>query len=871
MQHWKRWLIFGAATLVFLAMTYVLFTFLFLDFFVDLWWFESLGYKAYFLLRLFYRYLIFIFVLTAFFALFFLNFWVASRYLGHSSSCSVDSAPNHPKLHKVMLLFQTGSLKIYTPISILMAVPMASPFFDKWEQGLLFFFAPESGISDKTFGADISFYLFRLPIYQLLQNRFLIVFSLLFLALALLYFVEHHLLCRDDEELPRGAKIHLTVIAVVIVLAQAWGFMLERLSLVYTDSHMPHFFGPGFVEMWIDLPLIWLTAFSFLGAAFSTIVYIHRRKGAVVLLVFAACFFGTSTMKTTRFLQAPTQAYFVGPNEPVRERPFIERSVRSTLAAYRLDNVETRDYRVGDDKTVLFSQGDGLQESLRNIPVWDRELLDEVYEQVQSFRTYYTFPEVDVDRYTVNGLYQQVHLAARELDTSRLPETARNWINTHLQYTHGYGVVMSPAAQSGDEPMIWFVKDIPIQSDFDFHINRPEIYYGMERFPEFTLAPNDIGEIDLAAGNGNEGLINYEGSGGIPLTSFRKLLFSVYFGDKNIFFTDKTNADTRLLLRRNIRGTIRRLTPFFTLDNDPYIVATREGLFWIIDGYTLSEMYPNAQKFGPRFVPKGLLPDDIAQLDFNYIRNSVKIVVDAYNGNVDYYVADTEDPIIRGYQRVYPGLLKDMDEMPAEIKKHIRYPKVLFTVQMGIYSKYHQTDPNTFYLEEDNWEFTRMDVDRYVAPYYLTLNLFDSETFEFMQVTPMSPLGRNNLRALAIAGCDGDNYGKILVYRFPKGQQVYGPSQITALINQDTAIAQVLTLWSQAGSQVRFGRMIILPVADSVLYIQPIYLQASSRLNIPELKRIVVSQGTYVVEARSLQEGLDKIEQRIRGREPATN
>ncbi|MFW5908774.1 MAG: UPF0182 family protein, partial [Desulfosalsimonas sp.] len=341
---------------------------------------------------------------------------------------------------------------------------------------------------------------------------------------------------------------------------------------------------------------------------------------------------------------------------------------------------------------------------------------------------------------------------------------------------------------------------------------------------------------------------------GIPVDSiFRKLLFSIYFNDRNILFTTKTNQDSKILFRRNIKEAIGHLTPYFKLDSDPYLVATKESLFWIQDAYTRSRWYPNAEPYDN---DKG----------YNYIRSSVKIVIDAYNGNIDYYIADSDDPLVTAYSRIYPGLFKSMEDMPSDIRAHVRYPKDIFQIQMDIYKKYHQTDAQTFYRDEDAWEFAHQKEkeireigSQSMQAYYLTLDLIEKDKPEFMLISPMSPKNRPNLRALVIAGCDDPNYGKFYAYNFSKGMQAYGPSQISALIDQDTRIAEQFTLWDQAGSEVKRGRMIILPIADVVFYIQPVYLSASAELKIPQLQRLIVTQGDVVAMDVSLEKGFEKI------------
>jgi uncharacterized membrane protein (UPF0182 family) len=481
-------------------------------------------------------------------------------------------------------------------------------------------------------------------------------------------------------------------------------------------------------------------------------------------------------------------------------------------------------------------------------------MLDDVYKQLQNLRTYYDFPNVNVDRYTVNDFYQQVFLSARELNYTSIPEGAKNWVNEHLSYTHGFGAVMTPADQAGGEPLVWFIHGIPPESEYGFEIKQPGIYYGQDA-NNYVIAPNTSGEIDYPKGATNV-MTSYSGKGGVPIDSLiKRFVFSVFFKDKNIFFTTKMTPDSRMLLRRTLAERVRILAPYLIFDSEPYVVVTQNKLYWIQDAYTASDMYPISVPF-------------TAQTgEINYIRNSVKIIMDAYDGSVDFYLFDPQDPIIGAYSRIYPGVFKDASQMPDELQAHVRYPKEIFETQMAIYAKYHQTDPEVFYQQEDTWNFAKtykgMEASE-IKPYYLTLDLIKPGRFDFLLLLPMSPSGRDNLRSLTLVGCDRPYYGKIIVYNFPKGELVYGPSQIYALANQDTEIAQQFTLWDQAGSEVDRGKIIVLPVGKVILYIQPVYLKSATQIKIPELKRLIVSQGQIVIMEKSLEEGYAQLQKRIK-------
>jgi uncharacterized membrane protein (UPF0182 family) len=837
---WKKIVLITTAALAAIGLAVILLKLIFVDFVVDFWWFQSQEMAGYFLMRLIYRYLVFALFAAIFFGFFTVNFWFASRVVG------VDETSPDKNSKNLIKTLHNGLRRLYLPLSFLMALPIAVPMYLHWEKALLFLFGGASGATDPLLGKDISFYLLSLPIYTLLQKEVLVAFIMLLVGVVFLYWYESRLLAIQDQTLPRRARVHVSLLALATVAIVCWGFLLERYDLLYETVNLPVFFGPGYVEMRIVLPMIWLSVIFLAAFGICLVVCLNRRAGWKLPVIVGVLFALSVMGKNADYVNNLVRKYVVAPNQIARERPYIDANIRSTLAAYGLDAVQTQDFKT-QSKPDFDADDPALVRRLQNIPVWDREMLGGVYEELQGIRTYYSFPTIDVDRYTVEDSYRQVYLGAREIQFSKLPESAQNWINLHLQYTHGQGVVMIPAAQAGDEFMTWFIKDIPPRSEFGLSLNRTSIYFGLEDKP-YAIVPNDAGEIGSPVGD-DESIVHYDGNGGAPVNSlWRKLLFSMYFKDRNIFFTAKTNDRSRLLFRRNILDRITHITPFLKLDQDPYIVSTAEGLFWIQDAYTTADNYPLAPA-----VEQG----------FNYIRNSVKIVVDAYHGKVVYYLADSTDPIINAYRRMYPGVFRPLAEMPADLQKHIRYPRDIFLTQVGVYAKYHQQDPERFYRQEDIWEFSKIPQGRNLVPakpYYLTLDLIEPGQDDFLLFMPMAPFGRDNLRALIIAGSDGDNYGKIFTYRFPRDQQVYGPAQVHSLVNQDIVISEQFTLWDQEGSEVILGKMIIEPTGGSLLYIQPVYLQEEGTLKIPQLKRLIMALGDAVVMAPSLEEAAVMLE-----------
>lgn len=861
-KRWKRILLGSLAVLLLLLVLVPLLALLYTDFVVDMWWHESLGYGFYFWQRLLYRFVVFFVATLVFFLFFYLNFRIAARFLHPNAKTRVGERPDS-KAERLLKLLRTGSASVYLPLSLLLALILARPLYSQWETTLLFLAAPAAGSVDPLYGKDISYYLFSLPVYQSLLTETFIALLVMLAALSVLYFLEARTQAHNNQLFPRGARVHLAIVVLMIFLVGVGGLFLERHLLVYVDQHMPLFFGPGFAQITVILPLIWASIVSLVALAVAVQVYLLARRGFRVVIGLGVLFLAILGLRTVPGIAQAVQDYIVEPDEQARETPYMVNNIRATLAAYDLEGVETRPYRFPQVQRDLSEPDQEIR--LRNIPVWDRDVLLKVYRELQEIRTYYNFLSVDIDRYVIDDLYQQVFLAARELGFENLPQDSKTWINRWFKFTHGYGAVMSPAAQVGEEPKDWFLRDIPPRSDHGLEIATPGIYYGLEQLNP-VIAPNRLGEI---AYPGDTGVVeeDYRGSGGINIFDpLSRAVFAIYYRDYRIFFSGAIRPDSRMLIRRNIHESMTRLTPFFLLDRDPYIVVTNDRIYWIQDAYTWSGRYPNVhtETFGYEYYDGHMRSPREATV--NYIRNSVKIVIDAYDGTMDYYIAEPDDPIVRGFSRIYPGLLKPLDEFPEALRPHLRYPKDLFTLQMQVYSKYHQTEPAVFYGQEDRWMFPHIEredgvVD--VLPYFLTLNLINPHRFEHLLLVPLNPKGKENMRAIAVAGSDGDNYGRIIVYSFPTGMLIHGISQVEAIINQDSAISQQFTLWSQGGADVARGNLILLLLDGVLTYVQPVYLKASGDVQIPELKRVIVSQGGLVAMEPSLDEAFEALRQRV--------
>lgn len=863
------------------------------DLVVDLWWYQSLGLGFFFWQRMLYSYVVFGLATALFFFFFYYNFKIASRYLrvrplGPTKfllrikrkfkrtpprNALVLNGPSDRQtaaVRKRWAIFQwltVGSRKFYVLISLILAVVIAQPLYHNWEQALLFIFAPSAGIADPVYGHDIGYYLFTLPLLRAILDETLIALLILLTILAIVYALELRAVTKRSMELPGGVRRHLSVIIALIFLVLIAEQVFQRQLLLYSAEHVPLFFGPGYTEMNVVLPLIWASLVMLVGLGSSLVWYINRKRGLPLVIIFAFFLASTVGLRYWDVLPETVQDYIVAPDELARQQDYISYNIAATLDAFDLARVETRPYAITSLDAPI-AEPDEI--SLRNIPVWDKEMLLDVYRELQEMRTYYSFLNVSTDRYTIDGKYQQVFISARELDFDRLPQDSQNWVNQWFKYTHGYGAVMSPAAQVGEEPKEWFLKDIPPRSDYGLTIEEPGIYFGLQDLND-VIAPNALGEISFP---GESGVVldDFRGGTGIPINGlFHRAIFALFYRDYRFFFTTAIQRDSRILIRRNVPSTIRVVTPFLELDQDPYLVVTPERMYWIVDAYTISDNYPYAEPVNQR-ASGGFDSAMISPIpkEFNYIRNSVKIVVDAYSGDMTYYLADPKDPIARAYRRMYPGLLKSMDQFPEALRPHIRYPRDLFVTQMNVYAKYHQTNPAVFYGQEDRWMFPRVSrggVMKTLIPYYVTLNLINRRQFEHLLIAPMNPDGRENMRAIAVVSSDGDNYGRIVVYSFPTGTLVHGLSQIDALIEQDSAIAQQFTLWGQGGAEIQRGKLILVIIDDVITYVQPVYMKAAHGVKIPQLVRVIVSQRGNVAMEPSFEEALAALREGRPGRD----
>jgi len=692
------------------------------------------------------------------------------------------------------------------------------------------------GIADPVFNRDLGFYFFNLPFYHFIYSLIMSMLVITSIMVGIVYLLNASAnLFMVDWDDYSFAKKHLSFLFAAIFALKAWGYKLATFDNLY--SNQGAVFGAAYTD--IHARLVANQVLMVVALAVAALLLINLYVGKFRWTLYSIGVWVVLAILMGGVYPTVIQNFVVKPNEFNLEKPYIETGIQFTRQAYGLDEMENKQFDIDYNLTPADIQAN--EATIRNIRLWDWQPLGETYRSLQELRPYYVFNDVDIDRYTVNGRYRQVMLSAREIEQT--PEQARAWVNQRLMFTHGYGLVMSPVTEIAQEGFPeFFIKDIPPQFATDITISRPEIYFG-EKTDNYAIVNTKQDEFDYPMGDQNV-LAQYQGNKGIPVNSFaRRLVLSWTLRDYKMILSSEVTNESQILMNRNIVSRTREVAPYLSYDEDPYMVIDPEGrLFWIMDAYTYSSMYPYSKPYD--------------QAGHNYIRNSVKVVCDAYTGEMSFYVADSQDPMIQTYQKIFPDLYKPIEEMPAGLKPHIRYPVDLFRIQANIYSLYHISDPGVFYNKEDIWvipnELTG-GAETPIEPYYIIMRLPGESVAEYILMLPYTPNGRPNMIAWMCARMDGDNYGKKLVFQFPKQETVYGPMQIETRINQDTEISRQLTLWDQRGSSALRGNLLVIPINNSILYIEPLYLQAETSI-MPELKRVIAAYGNMVV----MEETLDK-------------
>ena len=736
-------------------------------------------------------------------------------------------------------------------VSLVVAFFSATSMAGSWQTLALWWYGARTGgaaaAADPIFGRPLSFYLFRLPGWELLVDWLLVLAIVACLTGLLFLVITAGARAADRYRLGDGSSPWrgLLLASSFLLLVAAANLYLDRFDRLF--EHHTIFDGVTYTDAHILLPGLLLVCVALLAGAVLALVGALRNAGGVSLLVAAApaalCY-GVLTL-----VGWYVASFVVKPNELVREMPFIAHNIELTRRAYGLDQFTQSEFPA--ETSVAAADPAGNQQTLNNIRLWDWHALQDTLRQVQEIRTYYDFPDIDIDRYTFNGTTREVMLAARELNVEKLPESSRNWINEKLIYTHGYGLTMNPVNGFTPEGLPTFLlRDMPVQSTVPgLVVTRPEVYFGQLTDTDVYVKTRQQ-EFDYPQGQTNS-VTNYAGDGGIVVGGFfRRLLLSLDRGDVGkVPFSDDINAGSRLLMRRNIRERVATLAPFLTLDEDPYLVVNEDGrLSWMIDAFTTSDSYPystHSTLSGGTVLGGGV---DLGDRTVNYMRNSVKVVVDPYNGTTTFYVFDPADPVLSAYRGLFPTLFRDAGEMPAGLRRHVRYPEMLFQVQSAMYGLYHMTDPAVFFNREDLWTVateTSSDSNggqtvRPMQPNYVLMKLPGGTHEEFIEILPFTPANRNNLIGWIAGRCDGANYGKAMVYDFPKSRLVDGPQQIEARIDQNAQLSGQLTLWNQQGSHAVRGNLLVIPIGRALLYAEPIYLQAQQS-PMPELRLVVLA------------------------------
>ncbi|MBD0301330.1 MAG: UPF0182 family protein [Tolypothrix sp. T3-bin4] len=819
-----------------------------------------------------------------------LNFWDLSKESLLSSFYSKLGTQNSALI--LLLGLTIGILINYqfwlSAIALLISLLFAWMLSARWDKFLEYFHKVSFQQTEPLFDKDISFYVFSLPIWELLSSWVSGLFLYSLVSVALIYLLSGNSLSEGRfKGFSIAQRLHLNALTFLVMLAIAFRYYILRYQLLYSTDGVSY--GASYTNVNIQLPIY--TGLSLFAVAIAIylllrIIVLSKAKKTSLKsvpyprqLISALGIYLVVAAVSGTILPSSVQRLIVQPNELARERPYIERSIKHTRQAFNLNQIEAETFDPRGQLTAAILQKN--DETIRNIRLWDTRPLLQTNRQLQQIRPYYKFPGADIDRYTLKKKREGVNLnaqsltekqqtiiAARELDYTAVPEQAQTWVNEHLLYTHGYGFTLSPVntVVSGGLPD-YYVKDIRSDSAkgslqisneairASIPIGEPRIYYG-ENTNTYVMTGTTNRELDYPSGSENVYNV-YDGRGGIAIGArWRRLLFAEYLKDWQMLLTRNFKMETKLLFRRTILERVRAIAPFLRYDGDPYLVAADGGgtntigektyLYWILDAYTTSDRYPYS---------------DPGKNKFNYIRNSVKVVIDAYNGTVNFYVADPQDPIINTLAAIFPNLLKPLDVMPDALKSHIRYPVDLFSIQSERLLAYHMTDPQVFYNREDLWQIPTEiygSEPRPVQPYYLIMKLPTASTEEFILLLPFKPTQRANLIAWLAARSDGEEYGKLLLYQFPKQQLIYGQEQIEALINQDPVISQQISLWNRAGSRAIQGNLLVIPIEQSLLYVEPLYLEAEQN-SLPTLVRVIVVYQNRIVMAETLQKAIDAV------------
>ena len=816
-------------------------------------WFESLGYSS-----------VYWYVLKTKLALFAVSAVVTALLLSATFLLFQRLFGAYAFENRTIILnnqpFQFSPAKFIRPlgwvIAALFGLIYGFKLKEHWRQFALFWNQPSTNIGDPIFGKSLGFYLFSLPFYDLLSSWLLgVTFIILCAALAYSLLGLPQTVLKPSVRWSSGAAFRAVCVALALfLLVLSWRTYLSRFPFLWQDHAI--FSGVTYTDANYTLPALLIVCIALIIAAIILLVNAFAVRRFSLLLIALGLPVATYVIGVV-LVPSYIQSFIVKPNELDRETPYISNNLEWTRRGFGLDQIELRDFEAENSVQALDLPNN--HENLENIRLWDWRALQDTLRQIQAIRNYYDFPDVDVDRYVVNGKTRQMMIAPREIDDAKLFSSASpNWINERLIYTHGYGVTMNSANGFTREGLPQFVfSNMPVESTApEIKVTRPEIYFG-EKTDRYVYVKTKQNEFDYPQGDTNT-VTTYQGTGGIRIGNrLRRMLLAWSIGDlSKLPFSNDVTSDSRVLINRNIRDIVNGVAPFLTYDKDPYIVVSNDGrLFWMMDAFTESSYFPYSTHYG------------VDGNRLNYIRNSVKVVIDAYNGTARFYVFDDKDPIIAAYQRIFPNLFQDANQMPADLRAHVRYPETWVRAQAEVYSLYHTQNPKVFFQREDVWSIAQhIEVNekgekesRPIDPYFVLMQLpGEQQKNEFVMILPFTPAKRNNMIGWMAGRSDGENYGKLLVYNFPKSRLIDGPVQIEARIDQDPQLSGQFTLWNQQGSRVIRGHLLVIPLGRSLMFVEPIYLQAQ-RSPMPELRLVVLATQEKLGYGQTFEEAMNSL------------
>lgn len=798
-------------------------------FYTDWLWYQSLGYESVLLKIISTKVTLFIFGVGLFLVLAAPNLYMANKANARLKLVNPNVPPQVYSTARKLLVWGAVGIVLLGAF-FLGRIPST-----EWELILRYMNQVPFGEADPVFARDFSFFIFTLPVLDFFRSWLVAVVVAIIIIVAGFHYLSS-IIRGELFSLTGNIRSHLAILGAAVFVLIAAGHWLGRYDLLY--SPMGAVYGVGYTDHKIILPgLTLMTIVALLTAAILAAGAFTRGKK---ILIGAVAGWFVLNLLVISIVPGLVQRLVVEPSELARERSYLAENISHTRKAFGLENMATQSHpaRGTVDREII----EANQGTVQNVRLWDEGPLLQSYNQIQFFRLYYDFLAVHTDRYTVDDELRQVMLATRELSANKLPSEAQRWVNRHLQFTHGYGVAMTPVTEveEGGRPG-FFVRDLPPTGKI--RLERPEIYYGLKSL-DYMVVRTRMQEFNFPGPDGPV-YTHYAGDGGVQLSSFfRRLMYAWQFKDINILISGEISSDSLIQYRREIPERFSTIAPFLMRDREAYSVVADGRLFWIQDAYTTTTRYPYSTPW---------------ERNFNYMRNSVKAVVDAYHGTIDYYVSDPDDPIIQTYQAVFPELFKPMEELPDYLRAHVRYPQDIFTVQSQMLLQYHMEDPVVFYNKEDQWSvpvqhsFGRTEV---LKPYYIVARLPGEEKEEFLLIQPFTPINRHNLVGWMAARSDGENYGELTLFRFPTGRHVDGPNQVEARIDNDAVISEQFTLWGQVGSEVFRGILLVIPVGDALLYAEPVFLKPDN-LDFPELRRIILADASQVVMHQTLDQSID--------------